>query len=258
MAMTVEKIVFSPTGGTQRVADVLAASLSGSDGNVVEHDLSDPFFNEGDIEVDENSIALVAMPCFGGRVPAVAMERLGRIKANGAKCVVVIVYGNRAYDDALLELKEGAAEAEFDVIAAISAIAEHSIMHQFATGEPNAEEATKLSVFARQILGKLHGEIPSDSFAVPGNNPYKKAAATPLVPKVNKRCTSCGTCAEKCPVTAINTVDFAADKGICIACMRCIEVCPHDARSVSKVMVKIASAAIKDECTKKKEPELFL
>ena len=256
--MTVEKIVFSPTGGTQRVADVLAASLSGSDENIIEHDLSDPFLDESGIKVNGSSIALVAMPCFGGRVPAVAMERLGRIKANNAKCVVVIVYGNRAYDDALLELKEGATEAGFDVIAAVSAIAEHSIMHQFATGEPKAEETAKLSGFARQILSKLHGEVPSDSFAVPGNSPYKKAAATPLVPKVSKRCTSCGTCAEKCPVTAINTVDFAADKNICIACMRCIEICPHEARSVNKVMVKVAAMAIKGECTKKKEPELFL
>lgn len=258
MAKTVEKIVFSPTGGTQKVADMLAAVLSGVDGRIIERDLSDPFLDEGGIEIDEGSLALVAMPCFGGRVPAVALERFARIKADGAKCIVVIVYGNRAYDDALLELKEGATEAGFDVIAAVSAIAEHSIMHQFAAGEPNAEEAAKLSDFAMRILSKMHGDAPFEPFDVPGSSPYKKAAAVPLVPKVDKRCTSCGTCAEKCPVTAINTVDFAADKGICIACMRCVEVCPRDARSVSKAMVKVAAMAIKGECAKKKEPELFL
>lgn len=93
---------------------------------------------------------------------------------------------------------------------------------------------------------------------VPGNSPYMKAGSVPLVPKIAGTCVSCGKCAGSCPVAAINTVDYAADKGICIACMRCIAVCPHEARSISKVMVKAASLAIKKAASVRKECELYI
>lgn len=255
--MKIEKFTFSPTGGTQKVADVLAEALSESD-EVVEHDLTNPLLNTSDVTVDEAALCVIAMPCFGGRVPAVAMERLAGIDGRGAKCVVAIVYGNRAYDDALLELKEGAEEAGFEVIAAISAIAEHSIMHQFATDEPGAAEKKELTVFAERIIAKVKGGDCDDVLSVPGNKPYKKAGAAPLVPKVTGNCISCGRCAEGCPVAAINPADYVADKDTCISCMRCIQICGQNARSISKAMVKVASLAIKKECSKEKAPELFI
>lgn len=255
--MKIEKIVFSPTGGTQKVANALAKAFS-EDGDAVEHDIAAPFADESKTAIGEASLCIITMPCFGGRVPQVAMERLARIKGNGAKCVVAIVYGNRAYDDALLELKDGAEKAGFDVVAAIAAIAEHSIMHQFAAGMPDGKEISQLSEFAERILSKVKDATPNEVFEVPGNRPYKKAVAVPLVPKVTGNCVSCGICAAECPVTAIDSVDFAANKNVCISCMRCIEVCDQNARSVSKTMVKMASMAIRSECMKEKPPELYL
>jgi len=40
-----------------------------------------------------------------GRVPALLMEWLQTIKAQKTPVVCVVVYGNKVYDDALLELK---------------------------------------------------------------------------------------------------------------------------------------------------------
>lgn len=260
--MQVVEIVFSPTGGTQKVADILADALarelSGADASPEQIDLTDPFIDETDLAVPADAFAVIAMPCFAGRVPAVAMERLAKIKGSDAKCAVVNVYGNRAFDDALLEMEDGAAAAGFEVIAAVAAIAEHSIMHQFATGRPDATDREQLGDFARRIAKQVKGGENTAAPRVPGNSPYKKEGGPAMVPKITGTCVSCGQCAKSCPVTAINSVDYASDKGVCFGCMRCIEICPQKARSISKAMVKVASLAIKKAASERKECELFL
>lgn len=257
--MQIIKIVFSPTGGTEKVATILSDALAKElSGDVSEIDLADPFLDETDLSVEKDSVVLVAMPCFGGRAPKIAMERLERIKGNDATCIVVNVYGNRDFDDALLEMEDGAKKAGFDVVAAIAAIAEHSIMHQFATGRPDEEDEKNLVDFAQKIAKQIKQGENTAAPRVPGNDPYMKAGSVPLVPKITGKCVSCGKCAESCPVTAINTVDYAADKDVCIACMRCISVCPQNARSISKIMVKAASVAIKKAASVRKECKLYI
>ena len=254
--MVVNNIVFSPTGGTREVSDALCDSLSDADG-IRTLDLSDPFIDESDLALDKSSISVISMPCFGGRVPELALNRLRKMDPRGSRAVVVIAYGNRAYDDALLELKDSAEAIGFDVIAAISAITEHSIMHQYATGMPDLLEVDALREFAQVIKEKMEAGV-DEPFSVPGNRPYKKAGAVPLVPKVTGDCVSCGECARTCPITAIDSENYAADKDLCISCMRCIKVCPENARSINRMMVLVAAKAIKKACMQRKDPELFL
>ena len=93
----------------------------------------------------KEDLAVIAVPSYAGRVPAVAVQRLAAVKGNGARAVLVCVYGNRAYEDTLVELADTAKEAGFRVMAAVSAIAEHSIARQFAAGRPDAEDAQRLA-----------------------------------------------------------------------------------------------------------------
>ena len=123
--MKVYQLIFSPTGGTRRVSEYLTAGIKaeGYDGEIVDlcvqpAKVMQPHF-------DENDLAVIAMPVFAGRVPALAIERLRQIASHQARCVIVAVYGNRAYDDALLELKDIATKQGFRVIAAVGAVAEH-------------------------------------------------------------------------------------------------------------------------------------
>ena len=80
------------------------------------------------------------MPSYAGRVTAIAAERLRAIHGGGAKCILVCVYGNRAYEDTLVEMEDIARECGFEIVAAVAAIAEHSIMHQYAAGRPDAAD----------------------------------------------------------------------------------------------------------------------
>lgn len=247
-------IVFSPTGGTKKAAEMFMSGWSDAVGTV---DLGIQGFDGSTVRIAEDDRVLVAMPCFGGRVPSVAVERLEGIAGNGASCIVMCVYGNRAFEDGLVEMADAAKDAGFTVVAGIAAIAQHSIMPQYATGRPDAADLERLREFASATMRSLErGEDATGS--IPGNRPYKDAGAVPLVPSVSKRCTRCGTCAEMCPVAAIDTASFVADKKACIACMRCIDVCPVNARGINKLIVKVAAASIKKAAEMRKEPELFV
>lgn len=247
--MNVVKIIFSPTGGTEKVANTISKAWSEKAVNI---NLSDPKTDFTKCEIKKEDTVLIAIPSFGGRAPAVAIERLKQIAGNGANCTLVCVYGNRAYEDTLVEMEDAAKESGFRVIAAVAAVAEHSIMPQYAAGRPDASDEAQLADFAGRIL-QNGGDAPS----IPGNRPYKKGGAG-LVPKATKDCIKCGLCVGKCPVQAIDPETFLADSKKCISCMRCVKQCPHGARKVNGAMVSVAALAIKKACSVRKENELFL
>ena len=247
--MKTVEIIFSPTGGTEKVASIISHSWS-SHSTVI--DLTDPRKDFSLTSINKEDKVLIAMPSFGGRAPAIAIERLKKIKGNGAKCTLVVVYGNRAYEDTLIEMEDAAKECGFSIVAAISSVAEHSIIHEYAAGRPDKDDKKELISFAERIISKENG-CPS----IPGNRLYKKSGAG-LVPKPTKECTKCSLCAQLCPVEAIDTKDFTADPKKCISCMRCVTKCPSGTRKPNGLMVSIAALAIKKACSVRKENELFI
>ena len=248
--MNTVEIVFSPTGGTEKVAHIIGRQWSE---NTIKIDLSGPKADFSGYTINEEDRVLVAMPSFGGRAPAAAIERLRKIAGNGGKCTLVCVYGNRAYEDTLAEMEDAAKECGFRVVAAVAAVAQHSILPQYAAGRPDAFDKKQLEQFAEQIAGKTEAVV-----SIPGNRPYKKAGGAGLVPKVGKSCTKCGLCAESCPVQAIDAGRFKADSKKCISCMRCVKQCPEKARKVNGAMVSIAAMAIKKACSVRKENKLYI
>ena len=221
--MKLYDIVFSPTGGTQKVSDSLTGALEGEVSTV---DLSDSRQDFNAVTLTQEDVAFLCVPSYGGRVPAVAAERLCQVHGNGARAVLVCVYGNRAYEDTLAELEDTAKQAGFRVVAAVAAIAEHSIARQFAAGRPDAQDTAQLAEFAQQIQRKLAAGDDSEP-AIPGSRPYKKAGKSGMVPKASKDCVSCGLCAASCPVQAIDKDNpKRVDETACICCMRCVAVCP--------------------------------
>ena len=143
--MKIHQIIFSPTGGTRRVSETLCRGID------KESVVTDLCVKAADIQlpnIQEDDLAVIALPVFAGRVPALAVERLRMVNPHGAKCVVVAVYGNRAYDDALLEMQDVATEMGFRVIAAVGAVAEHSIIRKYGKGRPDADDEQTLRRFA--------------------------------------------------------------------------------------------------------------
>ena len=264
VAVSAVEVVFSPTGGTRKVADALAGRLAAQMGAAAPEvvDLADPNFDAGAASLGAGDAAVVAVPSFGGRVPAVAVERLRNVAGNGAAAVLACVYGNRAFEDTLEELEDAATAAGFSPVAAVAAVAEHSIVRSIAVGRPDEADLDELTSFADRIAGRLQACAAGEALeapAIPGNRPYKKAGGAGMVPKASKACVNCGACAQACPVQAIDSADCRkVDADRCISCMRCVSVCPHGARAVNKVMLAAAGAALKKACAGRKGNELFL
>ena len=247
------RIIFSPTGGTEKVANTMTKFWN----EVKDIDLSKTDLDFSSISLTKEDIAVIAMPSFGGVAPQLALDRLAKIEGNQCKCTIVAVYGNRAYENTLVQMEDYSVKAGFHVIAAVSAVAEHSILHQYATGRPDENDDNQLTEFGNQILEKAESGNESTP-SIPGNRPYKESSAG-LIPKVIASCSACGLCADKCPAGAIDRKNpQMTDKSKCISCMRCVSVCPKHARKISGFMTAVAGMAIKKACSVRKECELFL
>lgn len=252
--MKIHKIIFSPTGGTQRVSEILCQDMG------KESVVTDLCVKAADIQlpvIHEDDLAVIAMPVFAGRIPTLAVERLRMVKPNNAKCVVLAVFGNRAYDDALLEMQDVATEMGFRVIAAVGAVAEHSIIRKYGKGRPDADDEQMLRQFGTDIISKAESTdctMPK----VPGNRPYKQGGKVPQ-PKGRRRCNRCGVCAKHCPIDAIPLSDpKTVDTAKCISCMKCVSVCPTGARSTGVIMNFLATQGLKKVCATRKENELYI
>lgn len=250
-------LYFSPTGGTKKIAEHIASGLCDA------AEFLDVTSSGCELAFGPEDFVVIAVPVFGGRVPSPTAERLSNVRAEGTPAAIVAVYGNRAYEDALLELRGLAEERGFKVMAAAAFIARHSIAPEFGAGRPDAADFLKMDEFVRRIRERLDyaastGSLPTA--IVPGNLVFRKYDGVPLHPAASRiKCGKCGKCAAECPVGAIPASDpTKTDKDKCITCMRCVAVCPHFARSLNPVMLAAAKAGLKKSCSERKEPELFL
>ena len=248
-------IHFSPTGGTKRVADIFTQSFGGE---WVSIDLCDRHQDFSQYAFTAEDLCLISAPAYGGRAPAAAIARLGQMHGNNTPVILNAVFGNRAIDDTLLELKETLSPLGFRCIGAMETVAEHSIVRQVATGRPNVDDRVQLADFAARLREKLAAGEDAE-VEVPGNRPYRAFGGTPLKPVGNDLCTSCGLCAQECPVGAIPEDDLpGVDKALCISCLRCVRICPQNCRSVNPRPMAVTCAKLKAGCSEPKENKLYI
>lgn len=253
--MKVMNMIFSPTGGTKKATDIIANALSD---DVVTVDLSDRTLDFASVEIPSDALCVIAAPAYGGRVPAPAITNLSKMNGNQAKAVLVATYGNREFDDTLIELQDTAINAGFAPIAGIGSVTEHSLAHKYGAGRPDAEDEKELKEFAAKILAAIEkNEIGAVTF--PGNRPYKEYNGVPAKPVTSKKCTSCGLCASKCPVEAIPADQpDTTSNDICISCMRCVAICPTGARHLNPVVAAGVAMKLASVCKGRKENSLYL
>lgn len=242
-------ITFSPTGGTNRVADILCGGLHSQWTQI-------DLLGEISLETSENDVCLIAVPSFGGRVPDLAVQRLKGISGS-ARAILVCVYGNRAYEDTLAELYDVVSAQGLRPVAAVAAIAEHSIMHAYGVGRPDEADARRLADLTGYIATKLRkGAV---GLNVPGNRPYKEYKVATMIPQTGDACIRCGACARRCPTGAISiSGTVTTDTAKCISCMACTSACPVDVRNPDPKVVGFLVERIGFMLTARKEIELFV
>ena len=251
--MNIEKWIiahFSPTGGTKKIADAIA---SGFHTPVAEMDLTK---TDSAVTLGENDALMAVLPVCAGRVPQISLERLSSLKGNGQKAVAVVVYGNREYEDALLETKDALEANGFRVIAAAAFIAEHSIARSIAAGRPDESDEALCCQFAADVMAKEDDAAPVN---VPGNIPYKELKPSAFHPAANEDCVKCGICAQQCPVGAISLDDPSrTSNDLCINCMRCVQVCPQQCRALPDAFLNMITQMLNQNAAGYKKPAIFL
>lgn len=237
---------FSPTGGTRRIADEIASECSCG---VVDITVSAAQSN-----LTDEDLAFFCFPVYGGRVHAPVYDRMERIHGSNTPAVLVAVYGNRAVDDALLEMSDLCRKHGFFTAAAGEMIAPHSVDPRFAADRPDAGDLKQL----RDFIAKVAGRAEYTPVSVPGNPNYREYGGIPVKPIGLGFCMHCGQCVRNCPVGAIpanhpKRTDFKK----CISCMRCVHVCRSGTRRVIKPLRVVAKKSLSRYCSGRKEPRFF-
>jgi len=253
---TIKKVYFSPAGTTKIVIDSIANNfnLTSTEIDLLRNPL------EQEITIEEGELLIVALPVYFGRIPEISRKMLINLKGENALAIAVVVYGNREYDDALLELRDILIKNGFSVIGAGAFVAQHSLFPIIAKDRPDAKDieiAIGFSKKCQDIIGSLSSK-PQKIISVKGNEKYCKGGAVSIPPTVSDSCTKCEICDAICPVGAINTKSPQDTKeGICISCAACIANCPEKARSFSGEAYKLKEKMLSEMCSKYKTPETF-
>jgi ferredoxin/flavodoxin len=256
---------FSPTRTTRRIVEAVALGLEAP--RVRTLDLTPAEREPQSFARDPRGLTVIGAPVYAGRLPADMVARLRALGPGSGPAVVVVAYGNRAYEDALLELADLAREAGFTPVAAGAFIGEHSYSLDaapIAPGRPDPADLAEARTFGGAVRGKLARAAALTDLApvqVPGNFPYKEAGLSAgLAPAVDEaRCALCGECVPLCPVGAIPAEDplqTRADR--CIRCCACVKFCPTGARTLDHPRITQFREFMARDHAAPKRPELFL
>lgn len=257
---TIHHVHFSPAGTTRTVTDALVKEFPGKK---ITYDLLRETVRQ-DVVLGIDDVLVVGVPVYYGRVPVFCTQSIERFKTTGAACtpaVAVAVYGNRDYEDALLELQTILESNGFHVVGAAACIGRHSIFPNLAAGRPDTDDLRRIAEFAGACArkAKAYAGDPESTLRIKGNIPYREAkgAVPPL--SVDDSCTLCGLCADICPTGAIS-MDTAIhrDTGRCIACTACIAVCPTGAQGFRGSVYEAAEKMFMEKFSARKEPEFFV
>lgn len=243
-------VTFSPTRTSRCIGEAIARGTSYE--NIRIQDLTYEV-EETPIEVPAETLLVVAVPVYGGKVAPPALKRMSGLKLSGTPVVLVALYGNRAYEQALVELEGFITGKGGQIVAAGAFVGEHSYSvkaHPVAAGRPDVRDLEVAEAFGRNIRLKLDKEpvetvntadLPDKAMATEEMLRFrtdvqaalKGGAVVPQTPKVDEDlCDHCGTCVEQCPTQAIvagEETATIADR--CIRCCACVKVCPQQART---------------------------
>ena len=239
-------VYFSATDTTKKIVLTIAdeaARLLGAERE--DYDFTLPGMRENGFAAGKDDLVIFGTPVYAGRVPNVLLKYLATIQGNGALAVPVVLFGNRNFDDGLIELRDILENTGFHTVAAAAFVGEHSFSKTLAAGRPDADDMKEALAFAGKIAEKVKGlpdgEAPAPVEVEGVPHPYRgyyqprdRKGVSIDIRKVKSlvsdACNDCKICADVCPMGSISHENVREYTGICIKCGACIKKCPKQAR----------------------------
>lgn len=246
-------VYFSPEGNTKRVveklADVLADRLQAARGSI---DFTLPKNREQAYAFAVGDLVVFGTPVYAGRVPNKILPAVqGLFAGNDALAIPVVTFGNRSYDNALIELRNELEGDGFHTVAGAAFVARHAFSKKLATDRPDADDLRAMETFADRAAQKVEdllcdvgeasealypapiavdGIEPIPAYYTPLGMDGKPAKFLKAKPKTRTGCIGCGICVAVCPMGSISQEDPTQVPGLCIKCQACIKNCPIELR----------------------------
>ncbi len=238
----VTAIYFTGTGTTEKMVTFIAKVIAKEIRAAYEvFDFTKPQARKGKKTFGREDVVIMGTPVIAGRVPNLLLPYLDTVSGNGAFGIPVVMFGNRSFDDALVELKAIMLKNGFKTIAAGGFGAEHSFSATLGKGRPDSEDMKEAHAFALKIAEKIRSgneEIVKirdkeeiGPYYMPRDRHGEHIDIRKVKPKTDMSlCTNCGFCADHCPLGSINPDNAAEVPGICMKCCKCVKLCPVGAK----------------------------
>ena len=239
-------VYFSGTGTTEKTVRRIAAGMAQALGaELAVYDFTTPAARQRELRFDTGELAVLGVPVYAGRVPNVLLPYLTKqLHGSGALAVPVVLFGNRNFDDALIELRNILTEDGFMPVAGGAFVGEHAFSRTLGAGRPNGDDLAEMDAFARRAAEKVtalaaapaepvtvRGETPIRPYYTPRDRHGNPINILKVKPKTDMdRCGGCGLCAARCPMGSIDPADVSQVTGICIKCCACVKGCPAEAK----------------------------
>lgn len=257
MARAVHLVSFSPCGGVWQALRALSRDCRLP---LHIHDVTLPASRSRFLSFFGDDLVVFGFPVYGGRMPRNLDTVFAGIEGHDTPCALVAVYGNRAFEGALLDLHAAARARGFRPVAAVAAVAVHSMAPALAAGRPEQDSADieRLATFGRRIFAFEEEGLTLEK--APGRYPEWKLpeGLSPFPETDAARCTRCGKCAAFCPTGAIALQKpVATDISACIVCNACVKYCPRGARRLGGPELREQLRGRLAEASVRREAEFF-
>ncbi len=246
--MTYTLLTFSPTGQSKACALAVANATKQE---FVEFDVTHFIQRRKPLALADTTL-IVAYPVYGGRVPVLFAEYLAKsVTCTNCKAVAIATFGNRAFEDALVEMEDILFAKGVPLIGAASLGCQHSYTDKVGSKRPDIEDFQLLDRLAVYLSGK------TGTISPPGNRPYKMdmpVADPPYMPKPKvEGWIIPDQLYALCPTGAL----AKRDPALCIHCCACIQLSKHELQMDNPWFTNFTSF-LEQSFQKRVDSELYL